>query len=378
MLKKVHRKTLFVRPLLLVLFSGFSIAFAAETPSTTQELKRLTVEDLMEIEVMSISKRSERLLDAPGSLYVITSEDIRRSSATTLPEILRLAPNLHVAQSDPVQYGISARGFNNAVGNKLLVLIDGRTVYTPLFSGVFWEQQDLMLEDIERIEVISGPGATLWGANAVNGVINVITKSSSETLNGLFVGALGNQERGGSIRYGRRIGSEGSYRVYGKIQDWDNFENAQGVEQPNDWRRGQVGFRFDWKQRTDTFTVQGDAYSGESEHRGFVQNLEITELSISGANLLGRWTRQLSESSEIQLQTYYDHSKRDDVVLFRPTANIFDIEVQHRFHPGKHHIVSGAGYRHASDEVATGFLFTFIPSSRKLDWANFFVQMRSL
>src|SRR2546429_2299526 len=156
----------------------------------------------MQVEVTSVSKRTEKLADAPASIFVISSEDIRRSGASTLPEALRLAPNLEVARMDAVQYAISARGFNNAIGNKLLVLIDGRTVYTPLFSVVFWEQQEVMLEDIERIEVISGPGGTLWGANAVNGVINVITRNASETGGALFVGDVGNNERGGSLRYG--------------------------------------------------------------------------------------------------------------------------------------------------------------------------------
>src|SRR5437879_5386227 len=169
---------------------------------STTSLKKLSLDELMQVEVTSVSKRAEKLGSAPASIFVISSEDIRRSGASTLPEALRLAPNLQVARVDAVQYAISARGFNNAVGNKLLVLIDGRTIYTPLFSGVFWEQQEVMLEDIDRIEVISGPGATLWGANAVNGVINVITRSAAETSGALFVGDAGDNERGGSLRYG--------------------------------------------------------------------------------------------------------------------------------------------------------------------------------
>src|SRR2546421_8445911 len=168
---------------------------------STSSLKKLSLDELMQVEVTSASKRAEKLGSAPASIFVISSEDIRRSGASTLPEALRLAPNLEVARMDAVQYAISARGFNNAIGNKLLVLIDGRTVYTPLFSGVFWDQQVVMLEDIERIEVISGPGATLWGANAVNGVINVITRRSSETQGGMAYVRGGNLERGFGARY---------------------------------------------------------------------------------------------------------------------------------------------------------------------------------
>ncbi|TLY58523.1 MAG: TonB-dependent receptor, partial [Gammaproteobacteria bacterium] len=217
---------------------------------STTSLKKLSLDELMQVEVTSVSKRAEKLGSAPASIFVISSEDIRRSGASTLPEALRLAPNLEVARMDAVQYAISARGFNNAIGNKLLVLIDGRTVYTPLFSGVFWDQQEVMLEDIERIEVISGPGGTLWGANAVNGVINVITRNASETGGALFVGDVGNNERGGSLRYGRGLDS-GAFRIYGKFSNWDHTNRADGGAVPDAWRRGQVGFRADWKAADD-------------------------------------------------------------------------------------------------------------------------------
>src|SRR3989440_8432176 len=183
---------------------------------STTSLKKLSLDELMQVEVTSVSKRAEKLGSAPASIFVISSEDIRRSGASTLPEALRLAPNLEVARMDAVQYAISARGFNNAIGNKLLVLIDGRTVYTPLFSGVFWDQQVVMLEDIERIEVISGPGATLWGANAVNGVINVITRPAAYTRGTIAEVGVGNRERGISARHGFALG-DGAARIYGKF-----------------------------------------------------------------------------------------------------------------------------------------------------------------
>src|SRR6185437_2113546 len=192
-------------------------------------LADLSLEELANVEIVSVSKRAERLSDAPASVFVITADDIRRSGATSLPEALRLAPNLQVAQESASGYAITSRGFNSSSANKLLVLIDGRSVYTPLFSGVFWDAQDVMLEDIERIEVISGPAGTLWGANAVNGVINVITRRSSDTQGGLAYARGGNLERGYGARYGGAIGDAGSYRVYGRTFDVFNTSSASGA-----------------------------------------------------------------------------------------------------------------------------------------------------
>src|SRR5712691_1311375 len=238
-----------------------SAAFSAE-PQRSRDLADLSIEELGNIQVTSVSKHTERLLDAPASIFVITGEDIRRAGATRLPEALRLAPNLEVARVNANSYAISARGFNNTIDNKLLVLIDGRTVYTPLFSGVFWDAQDVMLEDVERIEVISGPGATLWGANAVNGVINVITRRSSDTQGGYAYGHSGNLERGYGVRYGGALGGDGSYRVYARFFDVFNTSDASGVTASDAWGKGQVGFRTDWGTATNGFTLQGDTYRG--------------------------------------------------------------------------------------------------------------------
>jgi iron complex outermembrane receptor protein len=197
-------------------------------PTRGVDLADLTLEELGNVVVTSVSRRRERLAGAPASIYVITREDIRRSGVTTLPEALRLAPNLQVARADANQYAISARGSNAVLANKLLVLIDGRVVYTPLFSGVFWEAQDTLLEDVDRIEVISGPGATLWGANAVNGVINVITRPATATQ-GVVVGAgSGNQETGAFARYGSQLGNQTSFRVYGKVSDREHSQLTDG------------------------------------------------------------------------------------------------------------------------------------------------------
>src|SRR5690554_5913808 len=269
-----------------------AIGLLASVPCAAQEpapsLADLSLEELGQIEVLSVSRRPEPLAGAPASIYVITGEAIRRSGATSLGEALRLAPNLQVARIDSVQYAISARGFNNAVGNKLLVLIDGRTVYTPLYSGVFWDQQDVLLADVERIEVISGPGATLWGANAVNGVINVITRAAGETQGGLVSVAAGDFEDRLAVRYGGPLGEHGHYRVYGKSLHVENTLRASGVSALDEWRRHQAGFRADWAFDRDTFTVQADVYSGRSQDRGTVLGIDFGRVEVSGANVLGR------------------------------------------------------------------------------------------
>jgi iron complex outermembrane recepter protein len=344
--------------------------------STTSNLKRLSLDDLLNVEITSVSRHSERLFDAPASIYVIGSEDIRRSGATTLPEVLRLAPNLTVAnvgRTGPAQQAISARGFNNNVGNKLLVLIDGRTVYTPLFSGVFWDQQDVLLSDIDRIEVISGPGATLWGANAVNGVINVITKPASETQSGVGSATLGSFTREVALRWGGTVRAV-SYRAYAKFGGWDHTKQANGADLRNAWHRRQGGFRADWGSSRDTVTVQGDAYTGGSEHRGFVGAIEVPALEVSGFNVTTRWTRRLQGSANMQLQAYIDQSDRNDIVLFGPKAALFDVEFQHSSPIGRHRFTWGSGYRRAHDRIDPAAFSRFIPDSRTLNWGNVFVH----
>jgi iron complex outermembrane receptor protein len=344
----------------------------AATPPT-RDLADLSLEELANIEVTSVSKSAEPLADAPASIFVITNDDIRRAGVRTLAEALRLAPNLQVARTSANSYAISARGFNNSIGNKLLVLIDGRTVYTPLFSGVFWDQQDVMLEDVERIEVISGPGATLWGANAVNGVINVITRSSRDTQGALAAVGAGNLDQGVALRYGGKLGEDGTVRIYGKGRDLQNTKRADGSAVPDGWDNGQVGFRADWNGSRRSFTVQGDAYRGRSEDRPLGGPIEV-----SGANLLARWNERFSSGSDIRLQAYYDRSERQDRIGFQGDVDTFDIDFQHGIPLGRHKLLWGAGYRRAHDNVPdtipTPFVIRFVPSSRTLDWQNVFAQ----
>src|SRR5437667_5073722 len=213
-----------------LVFNVFFLASAVVGAQTMRvaDIADLSIEELGNIQIISVSRHAERLSDAPAAIFVITGEDIRRSGATRLPEALRLAPNLEVARSSASSYAISARGFNNTIANKLLVLIDGRTVYTPLFSGVFWDAQDVMLEDVERIEVISGPGATLWGANAVNGVINIITRKSSDTEGGVLEVGGGNLVRTASLQYGGRLAPDLTYRIHAEGSDYSAFQLPNG------------------------------------------------------------------------------------------------------------------------------------------------------
>src|SRR6058998_3306480 len=251
---------------------------------TAQALKTLSIEQLMNLEVTSVSKRPERLAQTASAIQVITQEDIRRSGASSLPEILRLATNLQVAQVDSRQWAIGARGFNGTTANKLLVLIDGRTVYTPLFSGVFWDVQEVPLADIDRIEVISGPGATLWGANAVNGVINVITKDAKDTQGLLLTGGGGTELQGlGTARYGGALGSSGRYRIYGRGFARDAMALPSGQDSTEDWHLWQGGFRMDWDAATvNRVTLQGDLYDGR------VGQVSAGDIALSGGNVMAK------------------------------------------------------------------------------------------
>ena len=343
-------------------------AGAATRLAQAPDLAELTLEQLASITVTSASRREERLIEAPASIFVINAEDIRRSGATSIPEVLRLAPNLHVARADNNQYAISARGFNNTLANKMLVLIDGRTVYTPLFSGVFWEAQDTLLDDIERIEVISGPAATLWGANGVNGVISITTLPASRTHGGLFKAYGGTREAGVGARIGGALGGDGHYRLYAKYVDRDNLELATGAPIRDASKRAITGFRADWKRSGGGVTVQGDAYWGDIDQAPQPR-------SISGGNLLARWSHQLAPDSHIRLQAYYDHTDREHPGTFKEALDTFDVDIQHSFYPTRaHHVVWGGGYRHSRDRVDNSAANAFIPADRTLRWANLFAQ----
>lgn len=344
---------------------------AARDAQSTGELKQLSMEELLNVKVISVSRRPEKLSEAASAIQVISADDIRRSGATSLPEALRLATNLQVAQIDARQWAISARGFNNSTANKLLVLIDGRVVYTPLYAGVFWDVQDTLLEDIDRIEVVSGPGATLWGGNAVNGVINILTRRAKDSRGALLVAGAGSELRKAvAMRAGTELQPGLDLRVYGKANQRDDAELGSGSDGGDAWTMAQGGFRLGWEStRADLLTLQGDIYSGRADQA------PGDDVDISGGNLLGRWTHRYSVRSDSQLQLYFDRSHRRLPGTFQEDLDTVALEFQHHLALGeRQEIVWGLGYRHTDDEVDNSAVLAFLPAAVRQDWYQGFVQ----
>jgi iron complex outermembrane receptor protein len=332
-----------------------------------EELAEMSLEELGTIEVTSVSRRAQRLSDAAAAVYVITADDIRRAGVDSLPEALRLAPNLEVARVGASSYAISARGFNNAIGNKLQVLLDGRILYNPLFSGMFWDVPDTPLEDVERIEVISGPGSTLWGANAVNGVINILTRSAQDTRGGLVAAQAGTDARTLVLRYGG--GSDArSVRVYAKAVTRDASERTDGSAVRDAWRRGQVGVRADWRGEADDVSVQGEAFRGRAD------SAFPDDLRTSGEHLLAEWTHRRTGGDRVRVQAYLDHRDRDIPGSIRQRLSIYDLEFQHDLHRGRHDFTWGLSHRGARDRVDNTGLLAFLPEDRDLRWSSVFAQ----
>lgn len=379
--KKYLRRRPRLVPQVLILFLLIAASRICHAQLSQNDLADLSLEELVNIRITSVSKRPENLSDAAASVFVITNDDIHRSGATSLPEALRLAPNLQVAQTHASGYNISARGFNSSSANKLLVLIDGRSVYTPLFSGVFWDVQDVMLEDIDRIEVISGPGGTLWGTNAVNGVINIITRAAKDTQGGLVSAGAGNRESDASFRYGGTIGDDGHYRVYGKFFDVKHTRTENGTAKDDAWHKSQIGFRTDWKRAGDEFGIQGNAYTGSEAQPapGTIvisgQNFPLGIIPVSGVNLTTHWTHLLDNGSNVSVQAYYDRTQRTVPPTFAEKLDIFDVQVQHSLRPiGAHALIWGASYRYAIDDVDNSQYVAFLPAQFRQKWASLFAQ----
>ena len=334
------------------------------------DLTTLSLEEFISVEVTLASRKKEKLFETAAAVFVLTREDIRRSGATSIPEALRLVPGMVVGRVDANKWAVSARGFNGHFAQKLLVQIDGRSVYTPLFSGVFWEVQDVLLEDVARIEVIRGPGATLWGGNAVNGIINIVTRPAGESRGGWAALGGGSEERAfGRVRYGG--GLEGAdYRVYGKYFARDAGVNLQGERGADAWDMGRGGFRMDWAQvKQGELTVQGDLYGGETGQRYRFANGELPfqrvfddDTELAGGHILGRWRRSLSPNSDVALQLYYDRTKWEDA-LMREVHHNYDVDFQHRFALGaRQEIVWGWGYRHTRDRMRGSAIMTMTPA----------------
>ncbi len=350
----------------------------------TRDLSSVSLEDLMNIEVTSVSKKAEKISQAAAAIFVITQEDIRRSGATNIPDLLRMVPGLDVSQINASDWAVSARGFNQQFSNKLLVLIDGRAVYTPLLGGVNWDTQDVPLEDIERIEVIRGPGATVWGANAVNGVINIVSKSAAETKGGLVTSGAGTEGQvRGTAQYGGTVHGTVDYRIFGDYLNESALPAAGGGSGEDAWHLLHGGFRADTNASAkDSFTVQGDLYTGGegavivhlfSVDPPVIGNLDVTS-HLGGGNILGRWNHTFSSRSDTTLQFYYDEYERTGPESVE-TRGTIDFDFNHHFVWGsRQDIVWGFGYRRTSDQDLGTVDQAFVPADTQLQLFSFFAQ----
>lgn len=336
-----------------------------------QDLARLSLEELSMVEVTSVSRRPEALADAAAAIYVISAEDIRRSGATSLPEVLRLAPNLNVQRVNAVDYAITARGFNGyETSNKLLVLVDGRSIYSTLSSGVFWDARDLMLEDIERIEVISGPGGALYGSNAMNGVINIITRPAAETRGTLISAGAGDDDATYAIRHGGDLGANGAWRAYLTGHVRGESRSLTGLEANDDAEGARAGARADWALGEDRLTLQGDVFDNQVAVN---EDLLGTETHVRGGNFLGRWSRPML-GGEMQVQAYYDRFEREEPTTLE-RSDTWDLSVQHAMDMGRHRLVFGAGHRVIDSRFsAPPGGASLVPPDRTLTLTNIFVQ----
>lgn len=363
---------------ILVLLSATGLA------ARGQDISSMNIEQLLQVEVTSVTKTSEPLARSAAAVYVITQEDIRRSGATDIPDLLRMVPGLDVARVNGSSWAISSRGFNEQVANKLLVLIDGRTVYSPLFSGVFWDAQEIPLELIDRIEVIRGPGATMWGANAVNGVINIITKKASEAQGTLISGGGGTYEQGfGFAQFGGKFGSDSHYRIFTGDFNRGALLSPSGQSGRDAWDAYRIGFRADGRlSDNDSLTLEGDGYMGsEGEMVNTItsisppanQTLNFNE-DFAGWDILSRWTHTSSPGSETSLQVYFDRTNREDPTYSEGRSTV-DIDFQHHIGWGdRQDIVWGAGYRRTSDNILGSLRVSFNPASEANQLFSWFAQ----
>ena len=368
--------------LLLALYLSTIPAGAAQEPAPI-DLSKLDMEDLMNVKVTSVSKREQSLSRTAAAAFVINGEDIRRSGATNIPDLLRMAPGVDVEQIDANAWAISVRGFNSRYSKGVLVLIDGRTVYTPSFSGVFWEHLDMPLENIDRIEVIRGPGATVWGANAVNGVISIFTKSSKDTKGGLVTAGGGSQVHAlDVVQYGGAAGKEGAYRVFGKYFDIGNSAMPNGSPAVDHWMRVHGGFRTDWNLSSrDSLMVQGDLFANQASQTrrsGFIRtpfDYSFNQsLDAAGGDVSARWSHTFAGGSQTSFQTYFDTYRRTDMGV-PEVLRMFDLDFQHHIAAGdRHDIVWGLGYRVSQSGASPGYAIAFSPPSRTDNLYSGFLQ----
>lgn len=346
--------------------------------SLPSDLTALTLDQLLDIEVTSVSKRPEKALTAAAAVYVLSGEDIRRSGARRIADALRLVPGLNVAQIDARSYAIAARGFNSSTSDKLLVLLDGRSVYTPLTSAVFWDVLDTYLDDIERIEVIRGPGATLWGANAVNGVINIVTRHARDTIGTSVSVGAGTADRAfAAMRSGTQLGQAGAARVYVKANEHAASDLADGSDAQDSTRYERAGFRADWQGGSDLWTLSGDLYSGRFNTAPSPQITLNAPTKASGSNLLGQWTRGESAAAGWALQAYYDHYRREIPGTYAEVRDSVDLDFQYHYDlSATNTLIYGLGYRRSHDRTAgpPDVAIVFTPASRTLSTQSAFIQ----
>lgn len=372
--------------LITVLSLGFGCtAIPSKATGMGNEFLDMDIAQLMQITITSVSKRPQSLSDSAAAVFVITADDIHKMGVTSIPEALRLAPGLQVARVDANQWAITSRGFSGTFANKLLVMIDGRSVYSPAFSGVYWDMQDTMLEDIDRIEVIRGPGATIWGANAVNGVINIITKKAEDTRGGLVTVGGGNEEPfTGGVRYGAKLGDAVYGRAYFKYHRWNSFTlHADGDDAGDDWDSLRTGFRMDGDRETmSSWTLQGDLYHNNENQivfpywlPTFPYRLEKQDsFDASGGNILGRWRQKISKTDSWTFQAYYDYTNRDELIMDQTHQTVdFDFQYRGRF-GGRHDLIMGLGYRLIDADFVNSFQVAVTPSHRTDNLYSGFIQ----
>jgi iron complex outermembrane receptor protein len=379
---KAHR--IATTPLLATLWLALQPALlqgACATP--VRSVLDMDLEELGDIQITSVSKHSQRLADAAASVFVIRAEDIHRAGARSLPEALRLAPNLQVARITNSQYAISARGFNGFRNNKLLVQIDGRGVYSPSSSVVFWEQQMVLMEDIERIEVISGPGGTLWGLNAVNGIINVITRSAQQTRGTLVHAAAATDASSVEVRHGfgaaQDTASEGAaWRINAQSVAWNNSRTLGGRTVEDATTQQQIGFRVDGPDGRDQWSVVGQAFkvsAGQPPPGFFVRRSAPSDIQTSGLNLVGQWQRPVGDGGQLQWQFYLDSIERELPNTLTDQTDKLDLQVLHSFTPvAEHRLTWGGEFRLVRNEVRTSGAMVYVPEAATQHWLSAFAQ----
>ena len=376
-----------LRLMFSLLYSVTSTAIAGQNIPLKQDITDASLTELMSTKISTVSRKPQTLSDTPAAVFVISQEDIRRSSANSIPELLRMAPGLSVARIDSNKWSVTSRGYSGRFADDLLVMIDGRTVYSPLFAGTFWETLDLPLEDIDRIEVIRGPGGTIWGANAANGAIHIITKHARTTQGNLITSGGGSEERGfTTLRHGGKIGDSFFYRFFTKGFTRDNSFSPNGAN--DSWRMGTVGFRADWDVNdSNAVTFQGQYYGGKAGQNTAFANpadpesatIRAEDANLAGEHALARWQRTTGERSNTALQVYYDRTHRNEL-SFRETRQTVDVDFQHRFPlqipfvPIQQDIVWGGGYRWTTDHLGVGLPVSFDPARRNLQTGNVFAQ----